>query len=60
MAQAFAQKFGADSGRQYSETPAGALARRPDDHWTPRETLVFVAASSALLWMMILETVRVI
>jgi hypothetical protein len=34
-----------------SQRPRGARSR----HWTPLETLSFVAASSALLWMVIIQ-----
>lgn len=37
-----------------------SFGQRPDDSWTARQTLTFVVSSSALLWMIILQTARVL
>ncbi len=46
MAHAFANR---------NHLPAALAGRPSDDHWSPRETLLFTATASALLWMLILR-----
>lgn len=41
--------------RQDTQARPRALAMPKQDHWTARETVVFTAAASGLLWLLLLR-----
>lgn len=60
MAQALANRLPKTGAEIYSSPRALAWGSLDDGRWSARQTLTFVFASSALLWMLLLEATRVL
>ena len=60
MGQALADRLPKTGDAIYSRPQALAWRSQEDGRWSARQTLTFVVASSALLWMLLLETARVL
>ncbi len=60
MGQALANRLPKTGDVVYSRAQALAWTGGADRKWSARQSLTFVAAASALLWMLLLETARVL
>jgi len=60
MGQALANRLPKTGAALYSSPRAIAWGSLGEGRWSARQTLTFVFASSALLWMLLLETARVL
>ena len=60
MGQALANRLPKTGDAIYSSPKALAWGSLDGSRWSARQTLTFITASSALLWMLLLETTRVL